>query len=118
MLISNNNLPVELLIMHHGQDKMDHVLGRNGPRFRDVTGHFRIPSVLRGGGEEGGTSSCDLYVYDHPTIIPVSAVFFLFSIGGKKVYEPFSLSVSLSLSLSLSHTHIQVQPFIFSIYYL
>ena len=76
MLISNNNLPVELLIMHHGQDKMDHVLGRNGPRFRDVTGHFRIPSVLRGGGEEGGTSSCDLYVYDHPTIIPVSAVFF------------------------------------------
>ena len=98
MLISNNNLPVELLIMHHGQDKMDHVLGRNGPRFRDVTGHFRIPSVLRGGGEEGGTSSCDLYVYDHPTTIPVSAVFFLlFSIGGKKVYEPFSLS--------LSHTH-------------
>ena len=35
--------------------------------------------------------------------------FFLFSIGGKKVYEPFSLSlslsVSLSLSLSFSHTH-------------
>ena len=78
MLISNKNLPVELLIMHHGQDKMDHVLGRNGPRFRDVTSHFEIPSVLRGGGggEEGGTSSCDLYVYDHPTTIPVSAVFY------------------------------------------
>ena len=54
MLISNTNLPVELLIMHHSQDKMDHVLGRNGPRFRDVTCHFGIPSVLRGGGRGRG----------------------------------------------------------------
>ena len=80
MLISNNNLPVEL-IMHHGQDKMDHVLGRNGPRFRDVTCHFGIPSVLRegggggGGGEEGDTSACDLYVYDHPSL---GSFFFFF----------------------------------------
>ena len=78
MLISNNNLPVELLIMHHGQDKMDHVLGRNEPHFRDMASHFGITSVLRGGGEEGGTSSCDLYVYDHPMTIPVSAVVFFF----------------------------------------
>ena len=54
MSISKKNLPVELLIMHHGQDKMDHVLGRNGPRFRDVTYHFGIPSVLRDGGGGGG----------------------------------------------------------------
>ena len=53
------------------------------------------------GGEEGDTSSCDFYINEHPTTIPVSAQFFLFSIGGKKVYEP----LSLSLSLSLSHTH-------------
>ena len=107
MLISNNNLPVELLIMHHGQDKMDHVLERNGPRFRDVTSHFGIPSVLRGGGR--GHLHV-IYMLTNILRPSQSRQFFLFSIGGKKVYEPFSLSLSLSLSL----THTQVQPFIFS----
>ena len=108
-------LPVELLIMHHGQDKMDHVLGRNGPRFRDVTSHFGIPSVA-GRGERKGVHHHVIYMfttilrpsYDHPTTIPVSAVFFFIFDRRQK-----SLRALLSLSHTHTHTHTQVQPFIF-----
>ena len=97
-------LPVELLIMHHGQDKMDHVLGRNGPRFRDVTSHFGIPSVA-GRGERKGVHHHVIYMfttilrpsYDHPSL--GSFFFFIFDRRQK------SLRALLSLSLSLSHTH-------------
>ena len=80
--------------MHHGQDKMDHVLGRNGPRVI-----LEYHQFCEKGGEEG----VYLHEIDMFTTIPVSAVFFLFSIGGKKVYEPFSLSLSLSLSHTQTH---------------
>ena len=61
-----------------------------------VTCHFGIPPVLRG--EEGGRSSCDLYVYDHSSL----GSFFLFSIGGKTF---FASPPSLSHTHTHTHTH-------------
>ena len=84
---------------------MDHVLGRNGPRFRDVTSHFGIPSVA-GRGERKGVHHHVIYMfttilrpsYDHPTTIPVSAVFFF-------IFDRRQKSLRALLSLSHTHTH-------------
>ena len=81
---------------------MDHVLGRNGPRFRDVTSHFGIPSVA-GRGERKGVHHHVIYMfttilrpsYDHPSL---GSFFFIFDRRQKSLR-------ALSLSLSLSHTH-------------
>ena len=81
--------------------------------------HFFLFEIFRGGGGERavsgpGTSLCDLYFYDHPSVSR-----FLFLIGGKNDYErpPSPPPPTHTPSISLSHIHTHTTFHIYHIIY-